>query len=185
MRYSNSEKGENSRLYGIIEANNKDRYGNGTDEIVDLKRKITLAKGKTKVDLVIKNARIINVFSGDVYQTDAGMNDMDMLTAVRHISSIGGGLSVALDSEVIASLPLPIAGLISDMPIESVILSLEALNGACLKLGSNVIKDPFMLLSFLALHVIPSLKLTDKGLVDVDKFQFTDLWVNHRYSDKN
>ena len=106
------------------------------------------------------------------------------MTAARHISSIGGGLTVALDSEVIASLPLPIAGLISDMPIESVILSLEAHNGACLKLGSNVIKDPFMLLSFLALPVIPSLKLTDKGLVDVDKFQFTDLWINHRYSDK-
>ncbi|MPZ05993.1 MAG: adenine deaminase [Nitrososphaeraceae archaeon] len=115
----------------------------------------------------------------------AGMNDMDMLTAARHVSSIGGGLSVALDREVITSLPLPIAGLISDMPIESVILSLEALNGACLKLGSNVIKVPFMLLSFLALPVIPSLKLTDKGLVDVDKFQFTDLWINHRYSDKN
>jgi hypothetical protein len=48
MRYSNSEKGDNSRLYGIIEANNKDRYGNGTDEIVDLKRKITLAKDVDK-----------------------------------------------------------------------------------------------------------------------------------------
>jgi adenine deaminase len=46
------------------------------------------------------------------------------------------------------------------------------------ELGSNIINDPFMLLSFLSLPVIPSLKLTDKGLVDVDKFQIVDLWVN-------
>jgi adenine deaminase len=113
----------------------------------------------------------------------AGMNDTDMLTAAKHVSAIGGGLSVVKDNEVIASLPLPIAGLISDLPIESVISSLGALNEACLELGSNVVKDPFMLLSFLALPVIPSLKLTDKGLVDVDKFQFTDLWVDLRDDD--
>jgi adenine deaminase len=108
----------------------------------------------------------------------AGINDMDMLIAARHVSSIGGGLSVALDKQVIASLPLPIAGLMSDSTIESVISCLTAVNEACLKLGSNMVEDPFMLLSFLALPVIPSLKLTDKGLVDVDKFQFTNLWVN-------
>jgi adenine deaminase len=106
----------------------------------------------------------------------AGMNDDDMLTAVRHISSIGGGLSVAENGYVSAALALPIAGLMSNQPIESVISSLKALNQACSKLGNNVIKDPFMLLSFLSLSVIPSLKLTDKGLVDVDKFQFTSLW---------
>ncbi|MFL6372890.1 MAG: adenine deaminase [Nitrososphaera sp.] len=108
----------------------------------------------------------------------AGMNDDDMLTAVRHISSIGGGLSVVENGYVIAALALPIAGLMSNRPIESVISSLKTLNQACLKLGNNVIKDPFMLLSFLSLSVIPSLKLTDKGLVDVDKFQFTSLWVD-------
>jgi adenine deaminase len=47
-----------------------------------------------------------------------------------------------------------------------------------MKLGDNVVKDPFMLLSFMSLPVIPSLKLTDKGLVDVEKFQFTNLWVD-------
>jgi adenine deaminase len=108
----------------------------------------------------------------------AGMNDDDMLTAVRHISSIGGGLSVAENGHVTAALALPIAGLMSNQPIESVISNLKALNQACLKLGNNVIKDPFMLLSFLSLSVIPSLKLTDKGLVDVDKFQFTSLWAD-------
>jgi len=108
----------------------------------------------------------------------AGMNDMDMLAAAKHISSIAGGLAVVNNKQVTASLPLPIAGLMSDQSIKSVISSLMTVNEACRKLGDNVIKDPFMLLSFLCLPVIPSLKLTDKGLVDVDKFQFTDLWVD-------
>jgi len=108
----------------------------------------------------------------------AGMNDMDMLAAAKHISSIAGGLAVVNNKQVTASLPLPIAGLMSDQSIKSVISSLTAVNEACRKLGDDVIKDPFMLLSFLCLPVIPSLKLTDKGLVDVDKFQFTDLWVD-------
>jgi adenine deaminase len=108
----------------------------------------------------------------------AGMNDNDMLIAVRYISSIGGGLAVAENGYITASLPLPIAGLMSNQSIESVISNLTGLNQACLKLGNNVIKDPFMLLSFLSLSVIPSLKLTDKGLVDVDKFRFTSLWAD-------
>ena len=65
----------------------------------------------------------------------------------------------------------------SNQPIESVVSNLTAVNQASVKLGSNVTKDPLMLLSFLSLSVIPSLKLTDRGLVDVDKFQFTSLWV--------
>ena len=105
------------------------------------------------------------------------MNDTDMLSAVAYISAIGGGLAVAEDGHITAGLPLPIAGLMSDQPIESVISNLTAVNQATLKLGSNVIKDPFMQLSFLSLPVIPSLKLTDRGLVDVDKFQFTSLWA--------
>jgi adenine deaminase len=106
----------------------------------------------------------------------AGMNDGDMLTAARHISSIGGGLAVVINEHVTATLPLPIAGLMSDQRIKSVISNLMEVNQACRKLGDNVIKDPFMLLSFMSLPVIPSLKLTDKGLVDVEKFEFTNLW---------
>jgi adenine deaminase len=95
----------------------------------------------------------------------------------RYISSIGGGLAVVGNGgQVKASLPLPIAGLMSDQTIESVTANLATVNHACAKLGDSV-KDPFMLLTFLSLPVIPSLKLTDQGLVDVDKFQFTDLWI--------
>src|SRR5919198_489694 len=108
----------------------------------------------------------------------AGMNDIDMLIAAKYISSIGGGLAVVDNEQVTAGLPLPIAGLMSDHSIKSVISNLTAVNEASIKLGNNVITDPFMLRSFLSLPVIPSLKLTDKGLVDVDKFQFTNLWVD-------
>jgi len=108
----------------------------------------------------------------------AGMNDSDMLSAVRYISYIGGGLAVTDNGHITAGLPLPIAGLMSDQPIESVVSNLTAVNQASLRLGSNLIKDPFMLLSFLSLPVIPSLKLTDRGLVDVDKFHFTSLWAD-------
>ena len=108
----------------------------------------------------------------------AGMNDNDMLIAVRYISSIGGGLAVAENGRITAGLPLPIAGLMSNQSIESVISDLTTVNQACVKLGKNVVRDPFMLLSFLSLPVIPSLKLTDKGLVDVDKFHSTSLWVD-------
>ncbi|HET7391005.1 MAG TPA: adenine deaminase C-terminal domain-containing protein [Nitrososphaeraceae archaeon] len=66
-------------------------------------------------------------------------------SAAKHILSIGGGLVVVDDEQVTASLPLPIAGLMSDQSIKSVISNLNAVNEACRKLGGNVIKDPFML----------------------------------------
>ena len=108
----------------------------------------------------------------------AGMSDSDMLVAARYICSIGGGLAVAYNGQIIANLSLPIAGLMSDKPIELVIANLKTVNEACKILGNNVIRDLFMLLSFLTLSVIPSLKLTDKGLLDIEKFQLTNLWYN-------
>jgi len=98
----------------------------------------------------------------------AGMDDVDMLIAAKHLSSIGGGLAVVDNQKVMASLPLPIAGLISDQSIESVISNLTAVNKACRELGDSVIENPFMLLSFMSLSVIPSLKLTQKSLIDID-----------------
>jgi adenine deaminase len=97
----------------------------------------------------------------------------------KYICSIGGGLAVAYNGQIIANLPLPIGGLMFDKPIESVIANLRKVNEVCKNLGNNVIRDPFMLLSFLSLSVIPSLKLTDKGLLDIEKFQLTNLWVQY------
>jgi adenine deaminase len=69
---SNSIKNENIRSYSIIKDDNNNNYNN---EILDLERKITLAKGQEKVDLVIKNTRIVNVFSGEIHQTDVAIAD--------------------------------------------------------------------------------------------------------------
>jgi len=110
----------------------------------------------------------------------AGMNDADMALAASEAVRQGGGFSVALEGRVLATMPLPVAGLMSERPLAEVLQAHEALSRACGKLGRDDLEgmeDAFMILSFLALPVIPSLKLTDKGLVDVDNFGFTDLWI--------
>jgi adenine deaminase len=105
-----------------------------------------------------------------------GADDRSMLTAARHVASLGGGLVVADGETVLAALPLPLAGLMSDRPIAEVRRGLDAVLAAARALGSPL-HDPFMAMSFLALEVIPSLKLTDRGLVDVDRFELVPLWV--------
>jgi adenine deaminase len=105
-----------------------------------------------------------------------GVDDASMMTAAREVGEMGGGL-VAVDGEnVLARLPLPIGGLMSDQPIEDVRQSMDALLEASRLLGSEL-HDPFMAMSFMALEVIPSLKLTDVGLVDVDRFEVVPLFV--------
>jgi adenine deaminase len=107
----------------------------------------------------------------------AGVNDFDMVTAVHALIRMGGGLVVACDNKIISSLELPIAGLMSFDPAETVRNKLDDLIRICHDLGTTL-KDPFMTLSFLALPVIPELKLTDKGLVDVGQFAFVSLFVS-------
>jgi adenine deaminase len=106
-----------------------------------------------------------------------GADDESMMTAAREVGRMGGGLVAALGSEVLAGLPLPVAGLMSDQPIEEVRRQFDGLLDAARTLGSEL-HDPFMAMSFMALEVIPSLKLTDMGLVDVDKFEIVDLFVD-------
>ena len=96
----------------------------------------------------------------------------DVLEMIR-----GGGLAAVCDGEIKARLALPIAGLMSDQPMENVCGDLRALMRAAHDMGSPL-KNPFMTLSFLALPVIPSLKITDRGLVDVKRFDFVPLFVN-------
>ena len=104
-----------------------------------------------------------------------GTNDQDMLKVVEVIQAMRVGLVVVLDGKVLASLPLPIAGLMSGAPVTQVNHQLEALHGAAKTLGCKI-PDPFMTLSFLSLPVIPELKITDKGLVDVNQFKFVPLF---------
>jgi adenine deaminase len=104
-----------------------------------------------------------------------GADETDMLTAAQHLVRLQGGLAVAAGGRVLADLPLPIAGLISPDPLETVAGAYARLQEAYRELGGRL-PDPFMALSFLALPVIPELKLTDLGLVDVNRFQVVPLW---------
>jgi len=99
-----------------------------------------------------------------------GTNDEDILAAIREVESLRGGLVVAAGGKVSASLSLPVAGLLSDEPLENVVAKLEALEKLAKDLGA-VLDSPFAALSFLALPVIPELRLTDLGLVDVKQFK--------------
>ena len=105
-----------------------------------------------------------------------GADDASMETAARRAADLGGGMVVADGDRVLAEVPLPYGGLMSGQPIEEVRRLLDVAIAAAHDLGSPL-HDPFMAMSFLALEVIPSLKLTDQGLVDVDRFQPVDLWV--------
>jgi adenine deaminase len=105
-----------------------------------------------------------------------GSDDVSMMAASRAAAQNGGGLAVAVGENIVARLPLPIGGLMSDRPIGEVAASYRKLLGAARDLGSPL-KDPFMAMSFMALEVIPSLKLTDHGLIDVQKFEVVDLFV--------
>ena len=105
--------------------------------------------------------------------TVVGANDQDMATAVNQLIKTGGGFAVAEGGEVKAHLALPIAGLMSPEPFESISDSLEVLRGAAQALGCTL-PEPFLQVAFLALPVIPHLKMTDQGLFDVDKFDFVD-----------
>lgn len=105
-----------------------------------------------------------------------GANDDDMGLAVNKLAETGGGQIVVDRGEVKAILPLPIAGLMSELPAPEVAARVRELHDAVLKLGCKL-QAPFMAMAFLALPVIPELKITDMGLVDVKKFKIVDLFV--------
>jgi adenine deaminase len=104
-----------------------------------------------------------------------GADEADMLAAVQHLVALGGGLAAVADGRLLADLALPIAGLMSPRPLEEVAAAYAKLTEVYRGLGGTL-PDPFMALSFLALPVIPALKLTDLGLVDVGRFQVVPLW---------
>ncbi len=104
----------------------------------------------------------------------AGVDTASALTAARRVVEMGGGLCLARGERVLAQLPLPLAGLMSDRDLDTVLARLQELRRAAARVCTH--PQPFMALSFVALPVIPHLRLTDLGLVDVDRFQLVELF---------
>ncbi len=104
----------------------------------------------------------------------AGVRDSDILKAAYTLQEMGGGFACVVDGEVLASVPLPYGGLVSPLPAAELVEQLRKLDAVAEELGC-VLDHPFMTLSFLSLSVIPSLKLTDQGLIDVETFTLLPL----------
>jgi len=104
----------------------------------------------------------------------AGVNDGDILKAARVLEEMGGGFACVVDGEVRGKVPLPYGGLVSPLPATELVQQLHALDMATIELGCTL-DHPCMTLSFLSLSVIPSLKLTDQGLIDVESFRLVSL----------
>jgi len=133
------------------------------------------ASGNIGVGLVkgfgLKKGALASSVAHDSHNIIAvGTNDFDILKAIEEINRLQGGLVVCANLEILASLPLPIAGLLSPEPLDVVVSQHEKVEKAAASLGS-LPPAPFAILSFLALPVIPELRLTDLGLVDVVEFK--------------
>ena len=105
-----------------------------------------------------------------------GTNDADIARAIEELVKMRGGQVAVNNGKVQAELPLPIAGLVSDRPLDEVIERIAALNAAARAMGCDL-DAPFMTLSFLSLSPIPELKLTDQGLIDTVQMRPTKLFV--------
>jgi adenine deaminase len=138
-----------------------------------------LGTGRIGLGLVrgfgLRSGAIASTIAHDAHNiVVVGMDDDDMARAVTRLAELGGGEVVVEERGVRAELPLPIAGLLSDAPLETVLEQSHACREAARKLGCDL-PAPFQTMSFLALSVIPSLKITDRGLVDVDSFELVPL----------
>jgi adenine deaminase len=105
-----------------------------------------------------------------------GVDDEDMAAAVNRLAQIGGGQVAIAGGEVAGEIPCPFGGLLSDLPAEAVAAAVQAMEKAAREMGVTL-PSPFMAMSFLALSVVPELKLTDRGLVDVNRFELVPLQV--------
>lgn len=108
----------------------------------------------------------------------AGTNQEDMAIAANHVVKQKGGICIVKNGQILADVPLPVAGIMSDDEPENVINALEILEEQTKKIGSNIEGNIISKLSFMALPVIPALKMTTKGLVDVVKFEEVPLFAN-------
>jgi adenine deaminase len=163
------ESGENCHIYSdtrsdILKIVVKDRYNDATPAAGFIKG-FGLKNGAFASSVAHDSHNIISV----------GTNDRDIVAAINEIIRIRGGLSVSLEGKI-SSLRLPVAGIMSDRPVSEVARDYEKLSGLVGSLGCKM-SAPFMTLSFMALLVIPELKLSDRGLFDGRKFGFVPLFV--------
>ena len=141
------------------------------------------ATGNIGIGLVenfkLQNGAIATTIAHDSHNIIViGDNDEDMYSCVNELIKIGGGITMCSRGKILGTLPLPIAGLMSDKPLPEINKKLKEMNKTAYEvLKVNKTLDPFMTLAFLALPVIPELKLTDLGLFDVTEFKFTDISV--------
>ena len=138
-----------------------------------------LGTGRRGVGLVrgfgLRSGALASTFSHDAHNIIVvGVDEQDMARAVARLTEIGGGVVVVEDRGVRAELALPVAGLISEAPLVEVVAASRGCIEAAVKLGCRL-PSPFQTMAFLTLSVIPSLKITDQGLVDVDRFELVAL----------
>jgi adenine deaminase len=126
----------------------------------------------------LKEGAIASSIAHDSHNIIAvGVNDRDLCRAVNNIIEIKGGIcAVSQDEELI--LPLPVAGIMSNKDYSEVAEQYSAVESMAKRLGSGL-HGPFMTLSFMALPVVPRLKLSDKGLFDAELFEFIDIFTQH------
>ncbi len=132
------------------------------------------ASGRVGLGLVkgfgLKRGAVASSVAHDAHNiVIAGVDDEDIVRAAYALQEMGGGFVCVVDGVVQASVPLPIGGLVSPAPVAELVRQLRTLDAVAAELGCTL-PHPCMTLSFLSLSVIPSLKLTDQGLIDVDTF---------------
>lgn len=145
--------------------------------VVDRHRGSGFAKGFLS-GLGLKVGAVATSVGHDAHNLSAaGTNDADILAAARQVGAWGGGMAVVQNGELLAGLPLPVAGLMSDRSLAQVNQALSQIRVALRSLGTE--REVFMTLSFVQLAVIPSLRITDQGLVDVAAQERVELWVEN------
>lgn len=135
------------------------------------------ATGNIGVGLIsgygLKNGAVATTVAHDSHNMIVvGTNDEDMILAINELKRVGGGYTIAQNKQIIDTLPLPIAGLMSDLQADELTKNLDKLTEKAHKIGISKDIDPFITLSFMALPVIPKIRITDMGLFDVETFSF-------------
>ena len=187
--FCTSETTEETNVIGIIEGKILTDHLKENISIVNGDKLPDISRDLLRVTVIERHGKNGNVSNGSVKGfglksgaiastvchdhhniISVGTNYADMELAIKHLSKIEGGFVIASEGNILAELALPIAGLMSLQPFELVQSQLSKLRRIAKNLGVTL-EEPFLQLAFLALPVIPNLKITDKGLVDVNKFK--------------